>query len=344
MGVFDWMSGGGQAGGGGGGYMDQMVNYGMQFGGPQFGISPDQRANYFKQQELAQNLKFINENQIPGQGAYGPEPDGAISANQFNPAKNMELAMRTGQMGQFIAGQQAMERQQQGQHWSQNNMPLADKTRLDVLQTQRKWENERRQFEWNTPSAAQQASNAVARAQLGVSQGQLGLAQQKFAAEQNAAALQRQFPALGLTGQQQMDYRTGVAKMDRAAAIATDTFDYLNTVGTGAKALDRGTVNAMRAAYEQHVVPALATMVGTGTIQQGDMEFIKSVIGEPGGWATLDSKQKAKVGQILQSVQEERARMYGLSGVQAPPIKPGSSAWAKSRGTVNTPDDIQWGP
>lgn len=252
---------------------------------------------------------------------------------------------------QAQVGQQAMERQMQGQQWDSNNMTLAQKTAADMNQQNTKWEQERRQFEWNNPSAVQnaqiqnaRANTGIAAGNLAINQAHLGLQQQKFQFDQTQAQRAAQFPALALTGQQQMDYRTNVSKMDRAAAIATDTLDYLSTVGTGAKALDRGTVNAMRAAYEQHVVPALATMVGTGTIQQGDMEFIKSVIGEPGGWATLDANQKAKVGQILQSVQEERSRMYGLSGVQAPPIKPGSSAWARSRGTVNTPDDIQWGP
>lgn len=169
MGLLDWMSTPPAQGG----YMDQMVNYGMQFGGPQFGISPDQRTNYFKQQELANNLRY----------------------QQENPNDQAGIAMRTGQMGQFLAGQQALERQQQGQHWEAQNMSLAQKTSLDQQSQQRKWEQERRSFEWSNLSAGQQAQNAlgwagnaVAQGNLGVAQAGLGLRQQEMMAGRQPAA------------------------------------------------------------------------------------------------------------------------------------------------------------
>lgn len=253
---------------------------------------------------------------------------------------------------QAQVGQQAMERQQQGQQWESSNMSLAQKTQLDMAQQQQTWERDRRQFEWNNPSAAQQAnidqgwaSNAVARGNLAINQAQLGLQQQQMSMQQQQAQNERMFPALGLKGQAAMDYRGAVAKMDNAAAITTDVADYLGKIGVGGKALDRGTVHAMQAAYQQHVVPALTTMVGTGTIQKGDMEFVQGVMGDPGSWGSLDSRERQKVMQILTSVEDERARLYGLSGVKAPATQKGRSAWARSReGATSAPADTVWGP
>jgi len=245
----------------------------------------------------------------------------------------------------------AMERQMQGQYWESNNMSLAQKTSLDQQYQQQKWARERQEFEYNNLSAAQKASNALGWAGNAVAQGNLGVAQQGIALRQQEAQTAQQqaqreamFPALGLKGQPAMDYRAGIAKMDNAAAISTDVADYLQNIGAGGKAIDRGTVNAMQAAYQQHVVPALTTMVGTGTIQKGDMEFVQGVMGDPGAWSSLDSRERQKVMQILTSVNDERGRLYGLSGVQAPPVKPGGSAWARSRGSVKPPEDVQWGP
>ena len=224
-----------------------------------------------------------------------------------------------------------------------------------MRQQKQEWEQSNWDAGWNTEKGmthAQVAANQVAQGQLGVSQGnlavnqaQLGMQQQRLAFDQGQAQTRGMYPALGLKGQAAMDYRGAISKMDRAAEIGTDVADYLQTVGTGGKALDRGTVNAMNAAYQQHVVPALTTMVGTGTIQKGDMEFVQGVMGDPGAWTTLDSRQRQKVVQILKSVEDERGRLYGLSGVRAPATKKGASAWARSReGATSAPEDTVWGP
>lgn len=302
---------------------------------------------------LGNNAAELDQSILRQQGGFkgeggvlsgGPPPEFYLRAGALPGYQNL--------VGQAQVGQQAMERQQQGQQWSMGNMSLAQKTELDMREQQTKWEQQRRDFEWNNPSAVQtaqienaRANTGIAAGNLAINQAQLGLQQQRLQFEQGQAQREQMFPALGLKGQAAMDYRGAVAKMDNAAAITTDVADYLATIGTGGKALDRGTVNAMQAAYQQHVVPALTTMVGTGTIQKGDMEFVQSVMGDPGAWGSLDKNQRQKVMQILTSVEDERARLYGLSGVKAPPTQKGRSAWARSReGATSAPADVVWGP
>lgn len=332
-------------------YLGQVMDYGMRFGGNQFGITPQQTAAYMEDRKQNQTLDFIRKNTIPGDPNARPignnlaELDANIAAMQprFNPAMEMELAARTGTMGQYLAGMQAMQRQQQAQVYDSNNMTAAQYA-AHTLNTQKaQWEKDRQDLEFNSLSAAQKAQLAVSQANTGVAQGHLSLAREKQAADAKAAALANQFPALGLNPEKKMEFVQNVAKLDRAAEISTDVIDYLSKVGVGGKALDRGNVNAMQGAYQQHVVPALVQMVGTGTIQKGDLDFVQSIIGDPGSWVSLDARQKAKVAQILQTVNDQRSTMYGFAGRQAPPIRPGSSAWARSASSASAPSDTVWG-
>ena len=247
------------------------------------------------------------------------------------------------------SGQQAMARQMQDQNWQQNNMTAAQKVQAAAQEKRDQWAIENAMWQRTNLDAGQQAQLDLGRGNLAVARGNLGLSQARLGFDigqaQDAAKvrqLQMQFPAYGLTGQPAMDYQAGVAKMDRAAQISTDVLDYLSKVDTGEKTLNYGRNEAMQAAYKQHVVPAMAEMIGTGALQKSDQDFIDSIMGTPGKWNSLDTNQKQKVGQILQTVNDERSRRYGLAGVQAPPIQPGSSAWARSQGT-EAPKTVKWG-
>jgi hypothetical protein len=247
------------------------------------------------------------------------------------------------------SGQQAMARQIQQQNFEKNNLTMAQNVQLEAQKTRDKWAIDNELWRRENLDAGQQANLGIARGNLAVSQGQLGLSQQRLgfdmAQAQEAArqaALKQQFPAYGLTGQTALDFQAGLGKLDRAAQISTDVVDYLNKVSLGDKTLDYGKTQALQSAYKQHVIPAMAEMVGTGTLQKGDMDFIESVMGTPAKFNSLDSVQKQKVAQILQTVNDERGRRYGMAGVQAPPIQPGSSAWARSQG-VEAPKSVKWG-
>ena len=139
-----------------------------------------------------------------------------------------------------------------------------------------------------------------------------------------------------------MEYQGNVAKLDAASKTGADVVRYLSSGNYGNNVLDRANIEAMKSSYQQTMVPALAAMVGTGTIQKGDMEFIEGVMGDPGSWGSLDNNQKAKVASILQSVDDERVRLYGAAGQHAPQFAPGSSAWARSntRTAKSMPKDV----
>jgi hypothetical protein len=321
---------------------------------------------YFDQKSGRESYgKLLDEYRVPGDpnampiGNNPSELDQAILQQQggFRGAGGVlsggpppEFYLRAGalpgyqQMAQQAqVGQQAMDRQQQAQLWDSSNMSLAQKTAADAQAQRDKWEQQRREFEYTNMSAAQKASNAIAQQQVGISAGHLGLAQQEFDLKQQQGVNARQFPALGLTGQAALDYRTGLMQLDQTANIVTDALDYIGKVGTGGKALDRGTVNAMNAEYRQNVIPYFQKKFQAGALQKGDMEFIESVAGDPGAWSTLDSRQQQRLAGILQSVETDRTNMYGLGGYRPAPTQKGQSAWARSSSAKSVPDDIKWG-
>jgi len=234
-----------------------------------------------------------------------------------------------------------MDRQMQGQQWEANNMSLAQKTQLDLTQQQQQWQRQRQEFEWNNPSAYQQAQLQQEQARTGIAAGHLGLAQQEFRMKQQQATrpLLEQLPP-----QQRLEFIQNVRQLDATANIVTDALDYIGKVGTGDKAVDRGNVNAMNAEYRQNVIPYFQKKFQAGALQKGDMDFIESVAGDPGGWATLDSRQQQRLAGILRSVEDDRNVAYQMGGMQAPPTRVGGSAWARSQSAKSIPNDIQWGP
>jgi hypothetical protein len=318
--------------------------------------------NYFDQKSGQEQYgKLLNEYRVPGDPSVLPlgntpqELDQSIQQQQggFRGAGGLlsggppqEFYMRAAQLPgyqqlaqQAMVGQQAMERQMQGQQWEANNMSLAQKTQLDMNAQQQQWQRQRQEFEWNNPSAYQQASIEQDQARTGIAAGHLGLAQQEFALKQAQAQrpLFEQLPP-----QQRMEFIQNVNQLDATARIVTDSLDYISRVGSGEKALDRGTVNAMNAEYRQNVIPYFQRKFQAGALQKGDMEFIESVAGDPGGWSTLDSRQQQRLAGILRSVEDDRTAAYGMAGRQAPPTQRGGSAWARSQSAKSAPQDIQW--
>lgn len=241
--------------------------------------------------------------------------------------------------------QGAMDRQMQAQNWESQNMTLAQKATNDLNIQKQQWEQERRDFEYKNLSAAQKQSAAQGWAHVGIAQQGQGLNERKFAWDQAKANLPL---AAQLPPQQRMEFVNNLSNLDQTAAIIQDTTDYLSKIGVGGKVMDRGEVNNMAAEYRTRVVPYFQNKFEAGALQKGDMEFIESVAGNPGGWATMDSRQQQRLASLLQSVNDDRKQQYQMAGVQAPPVAPGTSAWARSRSRAGSsgkvPDDIVWGP
>jgi hypothetical protein len=331
--------------------------------------------NYFDQKRGQEQYgQLLNEYRVPGDpnalplGNTPQELDQSIMQQQggFRGAGGppQEFYMRAAALPgyqqlaqQAFVGQQAMERQMQGQQWEANNMSLAQKTQLDMNAQQQQWQRQRQEFEWNNPSAYQQASieqdrarTGIAAGHLGLAQQQFGLQQQQFGLQQQQAQLERQFPALALKGNDAIKYRDRLAQLDKAAAISTDVVDWLGNAQLGANVFSRGDVKSMQSAFQTDVIPYFQQKFEAGALQAADLELIKNVMGDPGSWTSLNANQKAKVASLLTQIQDDRDRTYGMGGMRAPEIKPGSSAWARSARSGNTgraaelPPDIQWGP
>lgn len=252
---------------------------------------------------------------------------------------------------QAMVGQQAMDRQIQNQIWQQTEIPLAQKATIDAQLQQQQWERDRREFEWTNPSWAQQQSAWAQRQNVAQGWASNNIAQQRLQMEQNNLIAQQQaaqnaqmFPALGLKGNDAIKFRQDLGSLDATANVLTDTIDYLNKVGVGGKALDRGTVNAMRGEFDQNVVNYFRKKFEAGALQESDMKFIEKLAGDPGAWTSLDANQTKLVKRLLTTVEDDRRAMYGYAGVQAPPTQTGRSAWARSASAPSVPKDIEWGP
>jgi hypothetical protein len=257
---------------------------------------------------LGNNAAELDQSILQKQGGFrgeggvlsgGPPPEFYLRAGGLPGYQQLAAQAQT--------GQQAMERQQQGQQWSQQNMTLAQKTELDMREQNTKWEQERRTFEWNTPSVVQQAQIENARAQTAISAGHLGLAganqnlaQQRFNAEFMPAEgggfqprpVQQQVrvPAgyqagpggamVPIPGTD--DWRKGqqeLSGLNEGIAGAKSLAKHLNEYGT-AEMWNRDRA-AVANVHRNAAITGLGVLSNMGVLQPGDYDRLSSQLADP---------------------------------------------------------------
>ena len=255
---------------------------------------------------------------------------------------------------QAQVGQQALERQIQAQQWQENNLTAGQRAQIEVQKEQQQWERDRRTFEWNNPSAVQQANIDQGRAQLGISAGQLGVAQgnlalnqQQFAAQQAAAAAAKANPFFGLKPNEQIEFMDRVNTVDRAGAVAADLIDYYQRSGTGEVTLSPIDRNTLGVEWQGAMLPYLQQRFAAGAMQKGEQELFQELAGDPAKVFALKGKQLDLFKMWAADIDQTRNQLYGYAGVKPQPIQRGGSAFAKSRSAASAPkreDLIEWSP
>jgi len=284
--------------------------------------------NYFDQkrgQEAYGNL--LNEYRVPGDpntpnpGPYAigsPEMDQALMQQQggfrgqgglLSGGPPQEFYMRAAQLPgyqqlaqQAMVGQQAMERQMQGQQWEANNMSLAQKTQLDLTQQQQQWQRQRQEFEWNNPSAVQNAQIQNARGHLGVAQAGQKLQQQRFNAEfmpdpNNPKGFVprpvQQVPKVPVGYQVTSDgamvpipgtddWRKGqadITSLQEGAAGAKQLAEHLTKFGT-AEMWNRDAATVANV-HRNAAITGLGVLSNMGVLQPGDLDRLSAQLADP---------------------------------------------------------------
>lgn len=306
---------------------------------------------------LNQDLqRFKDREQSLFDNGIGPVNPGLLEqytpSNEFL-AQAAALPGRENLLQQAVIGEQAMARQRQGQIWESENMTMAQKAALEAQQQQRNWEQSRREFEYANPSAYQQEQLGLQQQGLGIQRENLALQRDQFGFQQqqaqqkfDQAQLMQQVPFLGMNPQQKLEHVQRTQRFDSAAAIATDTLDFLDRSGTGDRAMNPSQRSAIRAAYQQEIIPVLADMSNAGVLQPGELELMTEFAGNPGGWFNLDSTQKAKIKSILTRVNDQREINYRFMGEQAPQIGVGQSTFARGNLQASVPQENRrsWNP
>lgn len=266
---------------------------------------------------------------MPGGGLLADRPMDFYLQAATNPAARQAAL-------QGMAGQQAMARQQQEQEYAKNNMTMAQRATFDASQMQQKWENDRRQFEWNTPSAYQQANIAQGQQQVDISRGNLAVNQGQLAMQQQAAAqaaAQKQAsPFQQLPPAQQQAVVTKVNTLQNSAnALADIRAELATDGGFGIQALS-GRSKALQENYAAAVLPiATAVVMGDRTDAPGeaDLKRINEMVGDITSVGSRETKMK-KLDQWSERLNQAYApvqRLYGANPLQA---QTGQSAFAKS--------------
>jgi hypothetical protein len=138
-----------------------------------------------------------------------------------------------------------------------------------------------------------------------------------------------------LSPKEQAEASYGLMTQDEQAAAAADVVHWMDTragtstvpgVGTGDRA-------AMEAEWQLSMIPAIKNMLGSGTLDEGEREWMKEMIGDPGKILLSESAQK-RVRVIAEKVQRDRQSKYKSYGLQ-PGELPKSAARATLGGGVN---------
>jgi hypothetical protein len=316
-------------------YLGQVMDYGMRFGGSQFGITPQQTAAYLEDRKQKQTADFIRQNQVQGENP-GPYPVGSPEMNaamqpRFNPNMEMELAARTGTLGQYMAGMQAMQRQQQEQVYNSNNMSAAQYASNQLQQQKFEWEKEREEARFNDLSAYQKATldrigggggggGSVAGQPLGGAQ--LGSIPSGHMLTTDPRTGQPVLtPIQG--GEAWRGQRENVQRLETGVQAVDQMIDFVKRKGSFETGAEGG---RMAAGPRQTVIAGLAALNNMGVLQPGELAVLEQQLVDPTSWGSLAQSNSTALGK-LEGVKERfvkaskaaSSRTPGASSAPPPP-------------------------
>lgn len=241
---------------------------------------------------------------------------------------------------QGLAGQQlsnystqagAMQRQQQGQQWSAENM------------TQAQQQAEQR-LRWVADNNAAIAQADLARKRAGTAASiQSSLASAGNSNTTNQLNQQRLYEQLNknkkigaplinqLTPDKQVEAIQNLQQADRRSEAAADVADWADNRASGAALplLGSGAADAFNTEWQTSVRPMMMEWMNTGVLQEGERKQVEELIGSPTD-KLLTKSQLNVISTIAQKVQDTKDDLYKSLGLPPPQTQKGRSAAART--------------
>lgn len=239
------------------------------------------------------------------------------------------------QLGIESQGEQAMQRQTQGQEWSTQNMTMAQaqQQELERQKAMASYQTAQQdlQRKWAGTNASIGASNASAAnsRQSGLLTGLKIIEQEHKNGLLEAPVFQK------LPPQQQVEGAQKMAGMDRAVAAAMDVSDWARNRAAGAALptfAGSSEAATMQQEWQLSMKPIVMDLLHTGVLQGKEEEMVQDLIGKPADYV-LTASQLNAIANITQKAEDVRQDTYKAYGVKAPSISKGQSAAARTLGT-----------
>jgi len=164
-----------------------------------------------------------------------------------------------------------------------------------------------------------------------------GLRMQELQGNMQREEVLRSSPLLAqLPASEQVTANQSLMLADNATAGAQAAVDWVEQRGTGASIPGVGTGDrkAMEFEWTTSVLPAVKEILGSGTLDNTEREFMMNLIGDPTKAFSMNESERKLLKTVAARVSRQREDAYRSYGVQPPPLPQASSAGARSTGAT----------
>lgn len=265
------------------------------------------------------------------QGPSLPGQQGLLAARQPDAQFWLKAAQIPGyeglagqQLGIEAQGNQAMQRQIQGQDFSVNNMTQAQMQQLALEQIKANRQYDISQQDLARKWYGTEASAGASRASADLSRARLY--EQSNKNQAIGGPLYAQLPPAD-----RLKATEGLYNTDTWAMAASDVADWAEKRGPGAAIPIVGTAeaDAFNTEWQSSAKPAFMKILNTGVLQGKEAEELADIIGQPAD-KVLTQSQVNVIKTVAQKVRDLRENSYKSLGLKAPEIKKGGSAASRT--------------
>lgn len=227
------------------------------------------------------------------------------------------------QLGDYNTQQGAMQRQQQGQTWQQQNMTLAQQMAEDRQRRMAGLNFQLAQEDLGRKWAGTNASMASSYASADNSRASRDLTMLK-ADEQRTKNARASSPVIydQLNAGEKVAANDALGSMDQYAQGAMDVLDWAeNRPTTG---LGTGAAAAYNSQWQSTAKPAYMKILNTGVLQGKEAEQLAEIIQQPDDYVLTKSDMNV-LRTVTKTIQDKREQTYRNYGLQAKPQTVGAS-------------------
>ena len=236
------------------------------------------------------------------------------------------------QLGIESQGQQAMQRQTQGQDWSTQNMTMAQSQQQELERQKAMATYQIQQQDLQRKWAGTNASIGASNASAGSSNASRDLSAARLTQQQHVNGLLTAPVFAKLPPQQQVEGAEKLANMDRSVASANDVSDWARNRAAGAALptfAGSSEAKTMQQEWQLSMKPMVMKMINTGVLNGPEFEEVQNLMGKPDDYV-LTQSQLNTIANMAQKAEDVRQDTYKAYGLKAPAIGKGQSAAART--------------